>query len=32
MVEPSALALLKVINKPLNDLYDFIKKETKFHL
>lgn len=32
MVEPSALALLKVINKPLNDLYDFIRKETKFHL
>lgn len=32
MVEPSALALLKVINKPLNDLYDFIKTETKFHI
>lgn len=32
MVDPLALNLLKVVNKPLNDLYDFIKKETKFHL
>lgn len=32
MVDPSLSALFKVINKPLNDLYDFVKKETKFHL
>ncbi|WP_425917208.1 NACHT domain-containing protein [Acinetobacter sp. TSRC1-2] len=32
MAEPLSLGIIKVINKPLNDLYDYLKQQTKFHL
>lgn len=35
MIEPisvsAAMGVAKVVNKPLNELYDFLKRETKFH-
>jgi NACHT domain len=32
MADPVLLGFVKVVNKPLNDLYEYLKHEVKFHL